>query len=46
MPSTGGVYEISFNEKLIFSKKNLERFPEDGEVENLINKELEKYHAG
>ena len=46
VPSTGGVYEISFNEKLIFSKKNLERFPEDGEVENLINKELEKYHAG
>jgi len=36
--SGGGVYEIVMDGKLIFSKKELGRFPEDGEIEKLINK--------
>jgi len=30
------VYEIKVDDRLIFSKKRLGRFPEDGEVEKLI----------
>jgi len=30
------VYEIKLDDRLIFSKKRLGRFPEDGEVEKLI----------
>tara|TARA_X000000950_G_scaffold282654_1_gene381907 strand:+ start:1419 stop:1574 length:156 start_codon:yes stop_codon:yes gene_type:complete len=35
--SGGGVFEVVLNEKLIFSKKALGRFPERGEVSNIIN---------
>jgi selenoprotein W-related protein len=34
--SGGGVFEVRLDNKLIFSKKALERFPEEGEVEKLI----------
>ena len=34
--SSGGVFEIEYNGKLIFSKKKLDRFPEDGEILGLI----------
>ena len=34
--SGGGVYEIILEGKLIFSKKTLGRFPDDGEVAALI----------
>jgi selenoprotein W-related protein len=34
--SGGGVFEITLDNNLIFSKKALERFPEEGEVEKLI----------
>jgi len=34
--SGGGVFEISLNGNLIFSKKALNRFPEDGEIKKLI----------
>jgi len=34
--SGGGVFEVTLNSELIFSKKSLDRFPEDGEVEKLI----------
>jgi selenoprotein W-related protein len=34
--SSGGVFEISVDGKLIFSKKSLDRFPEDGEIAELI----------
>ena len=37
--SGGGVFEITVNGKLIFSKKSLDRFPEDGEVLGLIRSE-------
>ena len=36
IPSSGGVYEVSLNEDLIFSKKELGRFPEENEIENKI----------
>jgi len=34
--SGGGKFEITADGKLIFSKKALSRFPEDGEVEGLL----------
>ena len=34
--SGGGVFEISLNGDLIFSKKALNRFPEDGEIKKLV----------
>lgn len=34
--SSGGVFEIEFNGKLIFSKKKLGRFPEDGEILRIL----------
>jgi len=36
IPSSGGVFEIMNNGELIFSKKNLNRFPDDGEIIDLI----------
>jgi len=36
IPSSGGVYEIVADDDLVFSKKSLGRFPEDGEVARLI----------
>ena len=39
--SGGGVFEISLNDDLIFSKKALNRFPEGGEIKKLIMERLE-----
>jgi len=36
IPSGGGVYEIVVDGQLVFSKKSLGRFPDDGEVVRLI----------
>ncbi len=36
IPSGGGVYEVTVEGELVFSKKSLDRFPEDGEVVRLI----------
>ena len=36
--SGGGVFEIVLDGKLIFSKKAINRFPEEGEVVRIINK--------
>jgi len=36
IPSSGGVFEISLDNKLIFSKKELGRFPDRDEVENSV----------
>lgn len=41
IPSSGGVFEIMVDDKLLFSKKELNRFPEDGEAENLIKEALQ-----
>ena len=35
--SGGGVFEIVLDKKLIFSKKALGRFPEEGEIVKMIN---------
>ena len=35
--SSGGVFEVQCDTQLIFSKKNLGRFPEDGEVLSIVN---------
>jgi selenoprotein W-related protein len=37
--SSGGVFEIEYGGNLVFSKKNLGRFPGEGEVLGLIKKE-------
>ena len=34
---TGGVFEVSLNNSLIFSKKELGRFPNEKEVENILD---------
>ena len=36
IPSGGGVFEVIKNGDHLFSKKNLDRFPDDGEAMNLI----------
>ncbi len=36
--SGGGVFEIEYDGNLVFSKKNLGRFPNEGEVLSLIKK--------
>ena len=40
IPSHGGVFEISLNDELLFSKKELDRYPEKQEVEDLIKEKL------
>jgi selenoprotein W-related protein len=35
-PSSGGAFEVVYNGTLIFSKKALDRLPEDGEITTLI----------
>ena len=34
--SGSGVFEVTLDGDLIFSKRSLDRFPEDGEIEKLI----------
>jgi len=36
VPADGGVFEVSLDGKLMFSKAKLGRFPEDGEVLKLL----------
>jgi selenoprotein W-related protein len=36
LASGGGVFEITVDDKLVFSKKSLGRFPDDGEIVGLI----------
>ena len=36
-PADKGVFEVSYNGALIFSKKQLDRFPDKGEIIALIN---------
>ena len=35
--SGGGVFEVTLENELIFSKKSLGRFPDDGEIDTLID---------
>lgn len=34
--SGGGVFEVTVDDRLVFSKKSLGRFPEPGELEGLV----------
>ena len=34
--SSGGVFEVTADDSLVFSKRSLRRFPEAGELEGLI----------
>jgi selenoprotein W-related protein len=36
IPSSGGVFEVTLDGKLIFSKKETGRFPENEEIENFL----------
>tara|TARA_A100000164_G_C21556503_1_gene607571 strand:- start:28 stop:198 length:171 start_codon:yes stop_codon:yes gene_type:complete len=38
--SGGGVFEVCLEDKLIFSKKSLGRFPEHSEIDELIKQNL------
>ena len=38
--SGGGVFEVCLQDKLIFTKKSLGRFPEHSEIGDLINQNL------
>jgi selenoprotein W-related protein len=38
IPSTGGVFEITVDGKNVFSKKELKRFPADGEIAGLVGR--------
>ncbi len=40
IPSGGGVFEIKVNGKLLFSKAELGRFPEEGEAESLVKEAI------
>ncbi len=42
IPSDGGVYEITANGQLLYSKKQTQRHAEPGEVENLVGDFLKK----
>jgi selenoprotein W-related protein len=40
LPSTGGVFEVTVNDEKVFSKKELGRHAEPGEVKALIEQKL------
>ena len=37
-PSSGGVFEVTVNGDVIFSKKRLDRFPKDNEINELVER--------
>jgi selT/selW/selH-like putative selenoprotein len=39
IPSGRGVFEVILNQNLIFSKKSLDRFPDDNEIIALFDSE-------
>jgi selenoprotein W-related protein len=41
VPSLGGVYDVSVNGDLVFSKRKTDRFPNDADVAN-IDKAIEE----
>lgn len=40
IPSSGGVYEVSFGDEVIFSKKEKGDYPEKDEIEDIIIEKL------
>ena len=41
LPGSDGIFEVHLDDRLIFSKEELERFPEENEVEELLEELLE-----
>ena len=42
IPSSGGVFEVVADGELIFSKKEVRRFPEPGEVESRLEQDFSR----
>ncbi len=40
-PGTGGIFEITLNQQLIFSRKEAGRFPEAKEVKQLVRDQID-----
>ncbi len=40
VPSSGGVFEVSLGDDLIFSKKKEGRFPENSEIDEVLEQRL------
>lgn len=40
IPSSGGILDVKFGDELIFSKTELDRYPEKDEVEAIIREKL------
>ena len=40
IPASGGVFELTYNGELLFSKKALGRFPNEGEVLELLQSRI------
>lgn len=40
MRGSGGIFEVSWGDELLFSKKQVGRFPQPGEVEALLQTHL------
>lgn len=40
IPSSGGVLEVTLNDELVFSKRELNRYPEKNEIEEIIKNKL------
>jgi selenoprotein W-related protein len=46
LPATGGVYEVTVNGEVVFSKKEIGRHAEPGEVKAAIVDRLESIKSG
>lgn len=42
LPKGGGIFEVTINDQLLYSKKEQGRFPEKGEVPGLIHQTILK----
>ena len=40
LPRSGGIFEVYLDDEKIFSKKALGRFPNDGEVEGILDERI------
>jgi len=40
IPSSGGVFEVKLDSEVLFSKKELQRYPEENEIEKLVRERL------
>ena len=40
VPSSGGIFEVKLNDEMVFSKKELNRYPNENEIEETIKEKL------